>query len=151
MRNARQQAVLDSFWIRKQDSDKISNYTTADSISEGIKNADLTKNQLNLLREQYPDLYKQWQDKEREITNLRIVNKTVPTDPTDTAHLFNNLVEKLNLQSGQPHNFVKRWEDALEKYAITRDSERLMKMQDQIYNTYDQIGSLESKIRAQSS
>ena len=151
VRNARQQAVLDSFWIRKQDSDKISNYTTADSISEGIKNADLTKNQLNLLREQYPDLYKQWQDKEREITNLRIVNKTVPTDPTDTAHLFNNLVEKLNLQSGQPHNFVKRWEDALEKYAITRDSERLMKMQDQIYNTYDQIGSLESKIRAQSS
>lgn len=151
VRNARQQAVLDSFWIRKQDSDKISNYTTAESISEGVKNADLTKNQLNLLREQYPDLYKQWQDKEREITNLRIVNKTVPTDPTDTAHLFNNLVEKLNLQSGQPYNFIKRWEDALEKYAITRDSERLMKMQDQIYNTYDQIGSLESKIRAQSS
>ena len=37
------------------------------------------------------------------------------------------------------------------KICDNEGSERLMKMQDQIYNTYDQIGSLESKIRAQSS
>ena len=151
VRNARQQAVLDSFWVRKQDSDKISNYSTPESIAEGMKNSELTTNQLNLLKEQYPDLYKQRQDREKELTNLRIVNKTVPTDPTDTAELFTQLTERLGLSAGVPYSITERWESALEKYGVNKDSERMRNMQDEIYKNYELIASTTERIQAESS
>lgn len=150
-RNARQQAVLDSFWVRKQDSDKIANYTSPESIVEGMKNAEISKNQLNLLKEQYPDLYKQWQEKENELTKLRIANKTVPTDPTDTADLFNNLVEKLGLSVGLPYNIHQTHRDNLEKYGVLRDSERLAKQRQKIEDKYDEIARVTEQIQSESS
>lgn len=146
----RQRSVLDSVWKRIEDGNKISNYTTAESISEGIKNADITKDQLNLLKEQYPDLYKKRQDKEDELTKLRIANKTVPNDPMDSAELLLSLTDRLGIKAELPYKIHETYRENLDRYGVTRDTERLVNLQDKITNTYKEIADVEAKIRAQS-
>lgn len=149
-KSERQRGVLDSVWRRIEDENKISNYNSADAISEGLRNADITKDQLNLLKTQYPDLYKQWQEKEDEITKLRIANKTVPNDPMDSAELLLSLTDRLGIKAELPYKIHETYRENLERYGVTRDTERLVNLQDKITNTYQEIADVEAKIRAQS-
>ena len=82
---------------------------------------------------------------------LRIANRTSPTDPMDTATLFNNLVERLGLQSGVSYKIHETHRENLEKYGVLRDSQRLEKMQAEIRDTYTEIGEIEERIRSQNS
>lgn len=72
------------------------------------------------------------QKKIEEDVALKIANRTTPADPVDTANLFNNLVEKLGLQSGVPHKIHETYRENLERYGVLRDSQRLQDMQEQI-------------------
>jgi hypothetical protein len=60
-----------------------------------MKDADITPDQLNYIKEYSPEAYREWQQKQLDDINLRIANLATPADPTDTAELFNSLVNKL--------------------------------------------------------
>jgi hypothetical protein len=62
-----------------------------------MKDADITPDQLNYIKEYSPEAYREWQQKQLDDINLRIANLATPADPTDTAELFNSLVNKLGL------------------------------------------------------
>jgi hypothetical protein len=63
-----------------------------------MNNYEITPDQLSLIQDANPDEYKQWQAKVQEQTDLRIANLATPNDPTQTADLFNTLLQKLNLE-----------------------------------------------------
>ena len=104
-----------------------------------MKNADITPDQMNYIKESNPELYSGYQEKMENDIKLNIANMTVPADATSTAELLTQLVEKLDIQAGVPYDFIQRWDDALEKYNITADSKKLSNLQTQIYDTYEQI------------
>lgn len=63
-----------------------------------MKDADITPDQLNYIKEYSPEAYREWQQKQIDDINLRIANLATPADPTDNAELFNTLLQKLNLE-----------------------------------------------------
>jgi hypothetical protein len=63
-----------------------------------MKDAEITPDQLNYIKEFNNDAYREWQQKQLDDINLRIANLATPADPTDNAELFNNLLDKLNLE-----------------------------------------------------
>ena len=63
-----------------------------------MNNAEITLDQMDLLRANNPELYAQWQKQQEDEINLRIANLATPADPTDNAELFNTLMKKLNLE-----------------------------------------------------
>lgn len=149
-RNDEQKALLDSYWKKADDRNKASQYTTAEWLNEAMKNADITPDQMNYIKESNPELYSSYQEKMENDIKLNIANMTVPADATSTAELLTQLVEKLDIQAGVPYDFIQRWDDALEKYNITADSKKLSNLQTQIYDTYEQIWQIESRIRGES-
>ena len=60
-----------------------------------MKDADITPDQLNYIKDYSPEAYREWQQKQQDEINLRIANLATPADPTSNAELFNSLVEKL--------------------------------------------------------
>ena len=63
-----------------------------------MKDADITPDQLNYIKEYSPEAYREWQQKQLDDINLRIANLATPADPTDTADLFNSLLNRLGLE-----------------------------------------------------
>jgi hypothetical protein len=60
-----------------------------------MKDADITPDQLNYIKDYSPEAYREWQQKQQDEINLRIANLATPADPTNNAELFNSLVNKL--------------------------------------------------------
>lgn len=150
-RSKHQQDLLDSFWKRKEDFSKVGNYSDWKSVYQGMQNGELTRDQMEILKEQFPEIYQQYQEKVREVENLRIVNKTVPNDITDNAELIKSLIEKLNIQVGDSRQIHQNFLEGLEKYGVLKDNQRLASYQDKITNVYSEIAEVEQKIRSQSS
>lgn len=147
----RQRAVLDSVWKLQEDSNKVASYTSPESAIGALNNWELTKDQWALLWEKNPELMRAIQKKIEEDVALKIANRTTPADPVDTANLFNNLVEKLGLQSGVPHKIHETHRENLERYGVLRDSQRLQDMQEQIWRTYAEIWDIENRIISENS
>jgi hypothetical protein len=63
-----------------------------------MKDADITTDQLNYIKENSPEAYREWQQKQQDEINLRIANLATPADPTSNAELFNTLLNKLGLE-----------------------------------------------------
>lgn len=101
------------------------------------------------MRQQFPELYDGYIKKMKENTDLRIVNQTVPNDPTATADLFNQLVEKLGLQAGVPRDIYESHLKALDKHGVTKYNDQLDKMQAQITGYYQQMEDVRAKIIAE--
>ena len=59
-RSDQQKAVLDSYWKKKVDMDNASKYNTWDSINNWMKDADITPDQLNYIKEYSPEAYREW-------------------------------------------------------------------------------------------
>ena len=102
-RSDQQKAVLDSYWKKKEDMDNASKYNTWDSISNWMKDAEITTDQLNYIKEMSPEAYREWQQKQQDDINLRIANLATPADPTSNAELFNSLLTKLGLEPWDPY------------------------------------------------
>lgn len=73
-----QKQLLDSYWKRKEDMDKASQYTSWESINTWMNNWEITTDQLNLLKEYSPEAYRQWQQLQEDEIKKRIVNDIVP-------------------------------------------------------------------------
>ena len=124
-RNQRQKALLDSFWKGQEDRKKASTYATGDSIVQGMNSWEITTDQMNYIKSMNPEAYREWQQKQEELVNKRIANYTVPADPTNTAELFNQLVEKLGLQQWDPYKIYENWYGMCEQLGVFALNSRL--------------------------
>lgn len=147
-RSDQQKAVLDSYWKKKVDMDNASKYNTWDSINNWMKDADITPDQLNYIKEYSPEAYREWQQKQLDDINLRIANLATPADPTDTAELFNSLVNKLGLDPWDPYQIYDNWYSMCERLGVFSDSEKLKSYQSQLDANHSKMESIMSRYSA---
>ena len=147
-RSDQQKAVLDSYWKKKVDMDNASKYNTWDSINNWMKDADITPDQLNYIKEYSPEAYREWQQKQLDDINLRIANLATPADPTDTAELFNSLVNKLGLDPWDPYQIYDNWYSMCERLGVFSDSEKLKSYQSQLDQNHSKMESIMSRYSA---
>ena len=147
-RNSRQKALLDSFWKGQEDKKTASNYNTGDAIATGMKNSDITPDIMNLIRQNNPEAYAEWQKQMQEEINKRIANFTTPADPYSTADLFKSLVEKLNIEPEDPLQIYDNWYWMCERLGVFKDSEKLANQQAQIEANHKQIENITKKYSA---
>jgi len=93
-----QKQLLDSYWKRKEDMDKASQYTSWESINNWLKNWQITTDQLNLIKEYDPEAYRQWQQQQEEEIKLRIVNNIVPPLLEDISNQLQGMMNSLWIQ-----------------------------------------------------
>jgi len=144
-RNSRQKALLDSFWKGQEDKKTASNYNTGDAIATGMKNSDITPDIMNLIRQNNPEAYAEWQKQMQEEINKRIANFTTPADPYSTADLFKSLVEKLNIEPEDPLQIYDNWYWMCERLGVFKDSDKLANQQAQIEANHKQIENITKK------
>lgn len=144
-RSDQQKAVLDSYWKKKEDLDKASKYDTWDSISSWMKDADITPEQLNYIKDYSPEAYREWQQKQQDEINLRIANLATPADPTNNAELFNNLVNKLWLEPWDPYQIYDNWYSMCERLGVFTDSDKLKSYQNQLDQNHSKMESIMSR------
>ena len=140
-----QRQLLDSYWKRKQDIDNASKYTSWDGIESWMKDADITTDQLNYIKENSPEAYREWQQKQQDEINLRIANLATPADPTDNAELFNSLVQKLWLEPNDPYQIYDNWYSMCERLGVFSDSDKLKSYQDQLDQNHSKMESIMSR------
>ena len=141
-RDESQKALLDTYWKKKQDIDKANLFTTWDSIANWMKDADITPDQLNYIKEYNNEAYREWQQKQLDDINLRIANLATPADPTDNAELFNTLLEKLNLEPWDPYQIYDNWYSMCERLGVFTDSEKLKSYQNQLDANHSKMESI---------
>jgi len=93
-----QRQLLDSYWKRKEDMDKASQFNSWESIANWIKNSQITTDQLNLIKEYNPEAYKAWQQKQEEEIKLRIINDIVPPLLEDISSQMKDMMNSLWIQ-----------------------------------------------------
>ena len=143
-----QRELLDSYWKRKQDIDNASKYTSWDGIESWMKDADITTDQLNYIKENSPEAYREWQQKQQDEINLRIANLATPADPTDNAELFNTLLNKLGLEPWDPYQIYDNWYNMAERLWVFSDSEKLKSYQNQLDANHSKMESIMSRYAA---
>ena len=141
-RDDSQKALLDTYWKKKQDIDKANLYTSWDSITNWMKDAEITPDQLNYIKEYSPEAYREWQQKQLDDINLRIANLATPADPTDNAELFNTLLQKLNLEPWDPYQIYDNWYSMCERLGVFSDSEKLKSYQNQLDANHSKMESI---------
>ena len=147
-RDEQQKALLDVYWKKKEDMDNASKYNTWDSIAAGMKDADITTDQLNYIKEYSPEAYREWQQKQQDEINLRIANLATPADPTDNAELFNSLLTKLWLDPGDPYQIYDNWYSMCERLWVFSDSDKLKSYQSQLDANHSKMESIMSRYSA---
>ena len=143
-----QRELLDSYWKRKQDIDNASKYTSWDGIESWMKDADITTDQLNYIKENNPEAYREWQQKQQDEINLRIANLATPADPTDNAELFNTLLNKLGLEPWDPYQIYDNWYNMAERLWVFSDSEKLKSYQNQLDQNHSKMESIMNRYSA---
>ena len=141
-RSDQQKAVLDSYWKKKEDMNVAERYNTADGIKNWMKDAEITPDQLNYIKEYSPEAYREWQQKQIDDINLRIANLATPADPTSNAELFNSLLTKLGLEPWDPYQIYDNWYDMAERLWVFSDSEKLKSYQNQLDENHSKMESI---------
>jgi hypothetical protein len=95
-----------------------------------------------------PEAYREWQQKQMDDINLRIANLATPTDPTDTAELFNTLLQKLNLEPGDPYQIYDNWYNMADRLGVFSDSEKLKSYQNQLDQNHSKMESIMNRYAA---
>lgn len=144
-RSDQQKAVLDSYWKKKEDMNVAERYNTADGIKNWMKDAEITPDQLNYIKEYSPEAYRERQQKQIDDINLRIANLATPADPTSNAELFNSLLTKLGLEPWDPYQIYDNWYDMAERLWVFSDSEKLKSYQNQLDANHSKMESIMSR------
>lgn len=141
-RDDQQKALLDTYWKKKEDIDKATQYNTWDSIYEWMKTSSITPDQLNYIKDYSPEAYSQWMQKQQDEINLRIANLATPVDPTATAELFSSLAQKLNLDPWDPYQIYDNWHDMCDRLGVFSDSEKMAQKQAEMDENHKKIESI---------
>lgn len=145
LRSDAQKALLDSYWKKKEGMDTAQKYTTWDSIANGMKDADITNDQLNYIKEYSPEAYRERQQKQQDEINLRIANLATPADPTANAELFQSISKKLNLDPWDSYQIYDNWTSMCERLWVFSDSEKLSSYQNQLNQNHQKMESIMSR------
>ena len=120
----RQRATLDSYWKKAQDIKTASQYTTWDRISAGMDNAEITPDVFNLIKQNNPEAYAQYQKEMQDWINKCMANLSFTgTEPLDVT--LEKIINKLGIWVWDPHDIKKVYYDSLDKLNVWKDSEQL--------------------------
>ena len=64
-----------------------------------MNNAEITTDQLNIIKEMSPEAYREWQQKQEDEIKKRIINDITPPLLEDIASQFNKMIENLGIQA----------------------------------------------------
>ena len=132
-----QRQLLDSYWKRKEDMDKASQYTSWESIMNWLKNSQITTDQLNLIKENDPEAYRKWQELQEEEIKKRIVNDIVPPLMSDIANQINDMINMLWIQAQDALDIEWIYNDTMDRtwaYQTLEDCNRTVKQIEEITN-----------------
>jgi len=132
-----QRQLLDSYWKRKEDMDKASQYTSWESVYNWMKNWEITTDQLNLIKENDPKAYQEWQMKQEEEIKKRIVNDIVPPLMEDIASKINDMIERLWIQAQEALDIEWIYNDTMDRtwaYQTLEDANRTVRQIEEITN-----------------
>lgn len=120
----RQRATLDSYWKKAQDIKTASQYTTWDRISAWIDNAEITPDVFNLIKQNNPEAYAQYQKEMQDWINKAMANLSFTwAEPLDVT--IERIINKLGIWVDDPHDIKKVYYDSLDKLNVWQDSEQL--------------------------
>ena len=132
-----QRQLLDSYWKRKEDMDKASQYTSWESIMNWMNNSEITTDQLNLLKDTNPEAYQKRQELQEEEIKKRIVNDIVP--PLLEA-ISQNMVDMMNnlwIQPQEAEDIEWVYNDTMDRtqaYQTLEDANRTVKRIEEVNN-----------------
>lgn len=132
-----QKQLLDSYWKRKEDMDKASQYTSWESIMNWLKNSQITTDQLNLIKENDPEAYRKWQELQEEEIKKRIVNDIVPPLMSDIANQINDMINMLWIQAQEALDIEWIYNDTMDRtwaYQTLEDANRTVRQIEAITN-----------------
>ena len=132
-----QRQLLDSYWKRKEDMDKASQYTSWESVYNWMKNWEITTDQLNLIKENDPKAYQEWQMKQEEEIKKRIVNDIVPPLMEDIASKINDMINRLWIQAQEALDIEWIYNDTMDRtwaYQTLEDANRTVRQIEEITN-----------------
>ena len=132
-----QRQLLDSYWKRKEDMDKASQYTSWESIMNWLKNSQITTDQLNLIKDTDPEAYRKWQELQEEEIKKRIVNDIVPPLMSDIANQINDMINMLWIQAQEALDIEWIYNDTMDRtwaYQTLEDANRTVRQIEAITN-----------------
>ena len=97
-----------------------------------MNNAEITTDQLNIIKDMSPEAYREWQQKQEDEIKMRIVNDITPPLLEDITSQFLNTIEALGIQ---PQEAL----DIEGIYNATMDRSQAYKTLEDANNTVKQI------------
>lgn len=132
-----QRQLLDSYWKRKEDMDRASQYTSWEAIMNWMKNWEITTDQLNLLKDNDPESYRKWQELQEEEIKKRIVNDIVPPMLENISSQFINMMNSLGIQPQDALDIEWIYNDTMDRtwaWQTLEDANRTVKQIEEITN-----------------
>lgn len=136
-RDESQKALLDTYWKKKEDINKVSTYTSWESVNNSMKNWEITTDQLNLLKEYNPEAYQKWQQLQEDEVMKRIVNDIVPKTVEEISWKINSMIEALGIQAQDALDIEWIYNDTMAKvwaYQTLEDANRTVKQIEEVIN-----------------
>lgn len=137
-RNDSQKKILDSYWKRKEDMDYSSHFSSWESIYNWMNNWLITADQLNYIKDNNEEAYKQWQILQEEQVKLRIVNDITPPELTDISNQLQDMMKNLRLESQEALDIEEAYYGTLDRLWAYKDLENAN-------NTVKQIEEVNNK------
>ena len=131
-RNDSQKKILDSYWKRKEDMDYSSHFSSWESIYNWMNNWLITADQLNYIKDNNEEAYKQWQILQEEQVKLRIVNDITPPELTDISNQLQDMMKNLRLESQEALDIEEAYYGTLDRLWAYKDLENANKTVKQI-------------------
>ena len=132
-----QRQLLDSYWKRKEDMDRASQYTSWEAIMNWMKNWEITTDQLNLLKDNDPESYRKWQELQEEEIKKRIVNDIVPPILENISSQFINMMNSLGIQPQDALDIEWIYNDTMDRtwaWQTLEDANRTVRQIEEITN-----------------
>lgn len=132
-----QRQLLDSYWKRKEDMDKASQYTSWESIMNWLNNSEITTDQLNLIKENDPEAYRKRQELQEEEIKKRIVNDIVPPLLEEISKNMVNMMNNLWIQPQEAEDIEWVYNDTMDRtqaWQTMEDANRTVKRIEEVNN-----------------
>lgn len=132
-----QRQLLDSYWKRKEDMDKASQYTSWESIMNWLNNSEITTDQLNLIKDTDPEAYRKRQELQEEEIKKRIVNSIVPPLLEEISQNMVNMMNNLWIQPQGAEDIEWVYNDTMDRtqaWQTMEDANRTVKRIEEVNN-----------------
>ena len=132
-----QRQLLDSYWKRKEDMDKASQYTSWESIMNWLNNSEITTDQLNLIKDTNPEAYRKRQELQEEEIKKRIVNSIVPPLLEEISQNMVNMMNNLWIQPQEAEDIEWVYNDTMDRtqaWQTMEDANRTVKRIEEVNN-----------------